>query len=159
MAPTAGATARELPVREGAVSARPSLRLFEPAPRHRSARPRFGRSTLWLSAGLVAGSLFSVVIADGMVAQRQIVLSQTEARLSAATAVQKSLQLSVAEMTAPPVVVKQAESHGMVAPSQVVDLPQVSLDVPLPAPHLVASSPPAPGGTGGVPAAASLAGR
>ena len=47
---------------------------------------------------------------------------------------QKSLQIAVAEKAAPPVVVSQAKSQGLVAPTQVVYLPQVPLDVPLPGP-------------------------
>jgi hypothetical protein len=89
---------------------------------------------MWLSGLLVVGSLVAVVLGDAMVTEGQVRLTTTQSQLAAAVAVQKSLQVAVAEKAAPPVVVSQAEGQGLVAPSQVVDLPQVPLDVPLPVP-------------------------
>jgi hypothetical protein len=88
-----------------------------------------------LVAGLlVVGSLLSVVVADGLVAQDQVALSTTQSRLAAAQTLQKQLQVAVAQQSAPQIVVTEAKQLGLVAPPQVIDLPHVSLDVPLPAP-------------------------
>ena len=50
-------------------------------------------------------------------------------------AIQKGLQVEVAGKAAPPVVVQKAKSQGLVASPQVVYLPQVPLNVPLPVPQ------------------------
>ncbi len=167
MAPPATATARRAPATAHPLPTpgdrpadqrprRPPLRVFEPGPKRRAERRRFRRSTLWVSAGIVVASLLAVVVADGMVAQHQIALSRTEAQLASATATEKALQTRNAEMAAPPLIVHQAESQGLVAPSQVIDLPQVPLDVPLPPPSLVPAAPAsAPGPTAGSAGASS----
>ncbi len=96
---------------------------------------------MWLSCLLVVGSLFAVVVSDAFVAEGQVRLSATQGQVAAATAAQKALQVAVAEKAAPPVVVSQAKRDGMVIPDQVVYLPQVPLDVPLPAPHTTPTAP------------------
>ncbi len=114
---------------------RPPLRVFEPAPRRRSAPRAVRRATMWASGLLIVGSLLAVVAGDALVTEGQIRLSTTQRQIAAAVASQKSLQVAVAEKAAPPVVVKQAESGGLVAPGQVVYLPRVNLSVPLPDPQ------------------------
>jgi hypothetical protein len=89
---------------------------------------------MWLSAVLVVGSLVSVVVGDTLVAEGQVRLSTTQQQVAAAVAVEKADQVAVAEKAAPPVVVSQAEAQGLVAPTQVVYLPHVPLNVPLPTP-------------------------
>jgi hypothetical protein len=83
---------------------------------------------------LVVGSLLSVVVADGMVAQEQVSVATTQSRLAAAETLQKQLQVAVAQQSAPQIVVSEAKQLGLVAPPQVVDIPHVPLDVALPAP-------------------------
>ena len=167
MAPPASATARRAPSRATPRPApsgprRPPLRLFEPAPRRKPGGRTVQRSTMWLSGLLIVGSLLAVVVGDALVTQGQVRLSTTQRALVSAEATQKSLQTAVAWKAAPPVVVSQAKSQGLVAASQVVYLPQVPLDVPLPPPRLVPSSrhaaapsatPPAPNATPRRPAA------
>jgi hypothetical protein len=97
---------------------------------------------MWLSGLLIVGSLLAVVVGDAFVTQGQVRLSTTQRALAAAVATQKTLQVAVAWKAAPPVVVSQARSQGLVAADQVVDLPQVPLNVPLPPPTIVASSVP-----------------
>jgi hypothetical protein len=97
---------------------------------------------VWVSVALVVGSLLTVVVGDALVTDGQVRLSTAQGELAAARVVQKSDQVAVAEKAAPPVVVAQAKSQGLIAPSTVVYLPQVPLDVPLPTP--VTSPPPAP---------------
>jgi hypothetical protein len=91
---------------------------------------------MWASGLLIVGSLLAVVVGDALVAQGQVSLSSTQQALAAAVTTQKALQTDVAGKAAPPVVVSQAESEGLVAATQVVYLPQVSLRVPLPVPTL-----------------------
>jgi hypothetical protein len=90
---------------------------------------------MWLSALLVIGSLLAVVAGDTMMAEGQVRLSSTQQALAAATVIEKQDQVAVAQKAAPPVVVRQAESQGLVVPTQVVYLPQVPLSVPLPVPQ------------------------
>jgi hypothetical protein len=147
MAPPVAGTARRAPTRSApstlpSGSPRPPLRVFEPAPRRRSTRAVRG-TTMWVAGLLVVGSLLAVVVGDALITEGQIRLSKTQRQVAATIATQKSLQVAVAEKAAPPVVVKQAKSEGLVAPSQVVYLPRVRLDVPLPVPHTTPAPPPA----------------
>ena len=93
------------------------------------------RPSMWLSCLLVVGSLSAVVVGDTLMAEAQVTLSTTQQEVAAAQATQKSAQVKVAEMAAPPVVVSQARAQGLVVPTQVIELPQVPLDVPLPVPQ------------------------
>jgi hypothetical protein len=97
---------------------------------------------MWMSVLLVVGSLLAVVVGDAMITGGQVSLTTTQSQVDAAATAQKTYQVAVAQMAAPPVVVAQAESQGLVAPTTVVDLPQVPLNVPLPVPQTAA--PPAP---------------
>jgi hypothetical protein len=86
------------------------------------------------ATALITASLLSVVVADDLVAQSQVRTAVTQSRLAAAETVQKQLQVTVAEQSAPQIVVTEAQQLGMVAPPQVVDLPYTPLNVALPAP-------------------------
>ena len=89
-----------------------------------------------MSVALVAGSLFAVVAGDDLVTQGQIRLSTLQSQLASATAQQKSEQVAVAQLAAPTRVVRMAETEdGLVTTPSVIDLPEVPLDVPLPAPQ------------------------
>jgi type II secretory pathway pseudopilin PulG len=87
-----------------------------------------------LASVLIVGSLLSVVAADDLVAQGQIRLSNTQSQTAAAQTQQKQLQVAVAQLSAPQLVVTEARGLGMVAPTQIVDLPSVPLNVALPVP-------------------------
>ncbi len=130
--PTSTAAARRPAVRPQPAPRRPPLRLFEPAsrPRHRSRR----RPTVLVASVLIIGSLLSVVVADDLVAQGQIRLSHTQSQTASALVQQKQLQVAVAQLSAPQIVVTEARQLGMVAPTQIVDLPSVPLNVALPVP-------------------------
>ncbi len=145
MAPPASA-ARRAPSRAQPRSTppgdrRPPLRVVERTPRRRSGTG-VHRSTMWMSVLLVVGSLLAVVVGDAMITEGQVSLTTTQSQVAAAVTAQKAYQVAVAQMAAPPVVVAQAESQGLVAPTTVVDLPQVPLNVPLPVPQT--ATPPAP---------------
>jgi len=96
---------------------------------------------MWLSGLLIVGSLLAVVVGDALLTQGQVRLATTQRALAGAVTTQKSLQIALAKKAAPPVVVSQAKSQGLVAASQVVNVGQVPLNVPLPPPRLVPSSP------------------
>ena len=83
---------------------------------------------------MVVGSLLAVVIADAMVAQGQVRLSSLQTEINSQLTTQKAVQSEVAQLAAPDRVVAQGINLGLTAPAQVVDLPQVPLNVPLPAP-------------------------
>lgn len=137
MAPSATASARRAPTARPRPSPlrRPPLRLFEPVRRRRPA-PRPGRRpTIWASGLLIVGSLLAVVVGDALMAEGQVRLSSLQGQVAAAVVSEKAHQVALAQKTAPPVVVGQAESQGMVAPTQVVYLPRVPLTVPLPVPR------------------------
>jgi hypothetical protein len=137
MAPSSPATARRAAqaTPRSAPARRPPLRVLEPAPRRHPLPKRVRRSTIWLSAVLVIGSLLAVVVGDALVTQGQVHLASEQSALASAVAAQKSLEVAVAEKAAPPVVVAQAKSQGLIVPPQVVYLPEVPLNVPLPAPQ------------------------
>jgi hypothetical protein len=90
---------------------------------------------MWLSAALVIGSLLAVVMGDAMVTQGQVHLATEQSAMASAVATQKSRQVAVAEKAAPPVVVAQAKSQGLIASKTVGYLPEVPLNVPLPVPQ------------------------
>ena len=132
MAPPASSAARRPAVRNAPAPRRPPIRLFEPAPRthHRSRR----RPTMLIASVLIVGSLLSVVVADDVVAQGQIRLADTQRLAAAALTQQKQLQVAVAQLSAPQIVVIKARQLGMESPTQIIDLPSVPLNVALPVP-------------------------
>ncbi len=136
MAPaTSTAAARRQAVRTDPAPSgprRPPLRLFEPAPRRRARARR--RPTVLVAGVLVVGSLLSVVVADDLVAQEQVAVATAQSRLAAAETLQKQLQVTVAQQSAPQIVVSEGKQMGLVAPPQVIDIPNVPLNVALPAP-------------------------
>jgi hypothetical protein len=83
---------------------------------------------------MVVGSLLVVVVADAMVAQGQIRMAAIQSKINDQLVIQKSAQSEVAQLAAPGRVVAQGINHGLIAPAQVVNLPQVPLNVPLPVP-------------------------
>jgi hypothetical protein len=96
---------------------------------------------MWLSGILIVGSLLAVVVGDALTTQGQVSLSKTERQVASAVALQKQLQIDVAQKAAPPVVVQQAMRQGLVAPTSVVYLPRVPLNVPLPMPKTTPAPP------------------
>ena len=93
-----------------------------------------------IASVLIVGSLLSVVVADDVVAQGQIRLANTQRLAAVALIQQKQLQVAVAQLSAPQIVVIKARQLGMVSPTQFVDLPSVPLNVALPVPDTGQSS-------------------
>lgn len=138
---------------------KPTLRVVDPKGRPTPRRLTGRNAQLVLAAAMVVASLMAVVGANDELTQRQVALTSTTSAVAAADQQQAALQVAVAERTAPQVVVSQAESRwGLVAPTEIVDLPAVSLSTPLPAPHLVpAPVTPAPGKGAPAPAKSATA--
>jgi hypothetical protein len=113
---------------------RPPLRVFEPEPRRFTRHGLSRRGHVWLGVALVVGSLLAVVVADALVAQGQVRMAAVQSKISAQLTIQKAAQSEVAQLAAPDRVVAQGIALGLTAPAQVVDLPQVPLNVPLPVP-------------------------
>ena len=149
--PPSGATAAARRA-AAAPQSRPStrrapLRVFVPEPRRSSRRRASRRAHVWLAVALVVGSLLVVVAGDTVVAQGQVRLSALQSAITAEQATQKSMQTDVAQLAAPDRVVAQGIALGLTAPAQVLDLPEVPLDVPLPVPQTAAPAGTAPAAT------------
>jgi hypothetical protein len=110
---------------------------------------------VWLAVALVVGSLLFVVVGDALVAQGQVRLATIQAAIGSAQATQKSMQTDVAQLAAPDRVVAQGIALGLTAPAQVVNLPQVPLDVPLPVPQTAPVAAPATPATSGTTSSAT----
>ncbi len=111
-------------------------------------RRRFRRRRLApvLSAAMVSASLFIVVIGHAELAQGQVRLANMEAAITAAQIVHRRDVLTIANLENPSRILREAEqSLHMAPPSQVLQLPHVSLGVPLANPHVA----PVPTATGG----------
>jgi hypothetical protein len=155
MAPSSTGAARRTAAPQPRPSVRrPPLRVFQPEPRRRSRRGRSRRASVWLAVSLVVGSLLGVVVGDTLVAQDQVRLAKLQAAIGSAQAAQKTMQTEVAQLAAPDRVVQQGIALGLTAPAQVVNLPEVPLNVALPVPDTTPVAPSSP-----TPAAAGAAGR
>jgi len=109
---------------------RPRLEVVGP-PIRRRTRASF-RPTLVLAAVLVVGSLLFVALAEAYVTQQQVRLTQIQARLVVQAGEHRNLELRVAELSNPSHVVSAAQRQGLTVPSQVTDLPQVTVPSPVP---------------------------
>jgi hypothetical protein len=136
MAPPSSATARRATAAPQArpASRRPALRVVQPERRRATRAGRTRRTHVWLAVGMVVASLLFVVVGDTMVAQGQVRLAKIQLAIGAQQAAQKAMQTEVAQLAAPDRVVAQGIALGLTAPAQVVNLPEVPLDVPLPVP-------------------------
>lgn len=76
---------------------------------------------------LVLGSLLAVAGAQAYMTQEQVRLVQIQARLAAQVGEHHDLELRVAQLSNPAHVVGVAQGLGLTVPSQVTDLPQVTI--------------------------------
>lgn len=161
MAPPSTATARRATAapQPRPSARRPALRVVQPERRRGVRAGGSRRSHVWLAVGMVVASLLFVVVGDAMVAQGQVRLAKIQLAISAQQATQKAMQTEVAQLAAPDRVVAQGIALGLTAPAQVVNLPEVPLDVPLPVPDtspVAAKAPVTPAAS--APASAATAG-
>ena len=99
-----------------------------------------------MSVSVVVASLLAVVVAQALLANGQVRLSTLQHDLSLEQSTHRQAELNVSGLETPPRIVSAATSQGMVHPASVVELPYVSLSVPLPTPK-VTPAPAAPPAT------------
>jgi hypothetical protein len=105
------------------------------APDSRSTRSTRGihRAAAVIAGALVVGSLLATVAAHAYLTQGQVRLASLQQQVAVQLNAHRDLELQVAQLEDPSHVIAQAQHQGLNAPSQVGDLPQVSLASPLPA--------------------------
>jgi Tfp pilus assembly protein PilX len=85
---------------------------------------------------MVVVSLLAVVVAQAFLANGQVRLSALQNELSLEQSAHRQAELSVSSLETPPRIVSAATSQGMVHPATVIELPYVSLSVPVPTPDV-----------------------
>jgi cell division protein FtsL len=85
------------------------------------------RAVLLLCCLLAVGSLLAVVGAHAYLTQGQVRLTRVEQKLDDQVNQQRSLELQVAQLEEPSKVLSQAQQQGLVVPSKVTEVPQVTL--------------------------------
>ncbi len=96
-----------------------------PAPRVRGPRWSLAR-TAALCGVIVLVSLLTVVAASAYLTQGQVRLTRMQGELTAVLGRHHDLEWQMASLTDPSRVVSKSENHGLVAPSDVTDLTQVT---------------------------------
>jgi hypothetical protein len=119
-------------------------------------RPGVGRGK-WLtmiSVAMVVAALLAVVVGQALLANGQVDLSALQQQLTLEQSAHSQAELAVSQLETPSRIVAAASGQlHMVRPASVVELPYVSLSVPLPTPKVTpapASAPPttSPAGAG-----------
>lgn len=120
------------PQRREAAERRPPLEIVE-----RRRRVRRRRTAPILSAALVSGSLFLVVVAHAELTQGQVGLSAVEQAVTSAQTTHRQEVLALANLENPARILQEAErSLHMVPPSSQAQVPYVSLRAPLAIPSI-----------------------
>ena len=88
-----------------------------------------------VSVSMVLTSLLAVVVAQALLTNGQVRLSSLQHDLSLEQSAHRQAELAVSSLETPPRIVSAATSQGMVHPANVVELPYVSLSVPLATPE------------------------
>lgn len=102
-----------------------------------------------VSVSMVLTSLLAVVVAQAFLANGQVRLASLQHQLSLEQSTHRQAELAVSELETPPRIVAAATNQGMVHPATVVELPYVSLSVPLATPKVTPApaAPPPPATT------------
>jgi hypothetical protein len=125
--------------------------------RIRQRRAPVDRSRLLniVAISLVVAALLAVVVGQALLANGQVRLSSLQHELSLEQSAHRQSELAVAQLETPSRIVAAASGQlHMVRPANIVELPYVSLSVPLPTPKVTAA-PPVPTTTTTVPAAST----
>jgi len=102
-----------------------------------------GRLLNIVAVCLVLSALLAVVVAQAMLTNGQVRLSALQHELSLEQSTHRQAELSVSELETPSRIVAAATGGlHMVRPANVIQLPYVSLSIPLPTPKVTAA--PAP---------------
>jgi hypothetical protein len=112
-----------------------------------------------ISVSLVVAALLAVVVAQALLANGQVHLSALQSELSLEQSAHRQAELSVSELETPARIVGAATGQlRMVRPANVIELPYVSLQTPLPTPKVTpAPAPAAPTAPTGASAGAGAA--
>lgn len=93
----------------------------------RRARPTGTRHwVVAIAAAVAVGSLLAVVGVRAYMTQGQVRLSRLQDEMSVQLDQNRSLQLRIAQLEQPGSVLSQAKRQGLVLPSHVIDVPEVS---------------------------------
>jgi hypothetical protein len=103
----------------------PSRRAVE-APGRRGPRWSLGR-TAAVGGAIVLASLLMVVAASAYMTQGQVRLTRMQGQLTSVLGQHRNLEDQMARLSNPSTVVSQSQSHGLVPPSNVTDLPEVNV--------------------------------
>jgi hypothetical protein len=143
MAPPPAATAA--PVRRHAGGSTPSRRWapLRAVPSRKGQPGRIGalfanrrRVLNIVSVSMVVTALLAVVVAQAFLANGQVRLSNLQNDLSLEQSGHRQAELDVSSLETPPRIVSAATRQGMVHPATVIELPYVSLSVPVPTPNV-----------------------
>lgn len=109
---------------------------------------------------MVVTSLLAVVVAQALLANGQVRLTSLQNELSLEQSTHRQAELAVSELETPPRIVAAATNQGMVHPASVVELPYVSLSVPVATPNVTPApaAPPPPTTASTATSSASAAG-
>ncbi len=113
----------------------------------RTRRVAGGRVLNMHSVSIVVAALLAVVVAQALLANGQVRMSMLQHDLALEQAAHRQAELAVAQLETPSRIVAAATSEGMVRPAGVVELPYVSLSVPLPTPKVTPAPTPPPAST------------
>jgi cell division protein FtsL len=118
-----------------------------------------GRLLNIVAVGLVMAALLAVVVAQAMLANGQVRLSALQHQLALEQSAHRQAELSVSQLETPSRIVAAATGQlHMVRPASVIQLPYVSLSVPLATPKVTPAPPPAPVTTTTTPTASTTTG-
>jgi hypothetical protein len=121
-----------------------------------------GRPLIVLSISVVVAALFAVVVGQAFLANGQVRLSDLQHRLTLEQSAHRQAEQEVAGLETPSRIVAAAQNQGHMVHATLVQLPYVSLSVPLPTPKVLpapAPPPPTTSSTGaGTPSGPSSAG-
>ena len=121
-----------------------------------------GRPLIILSVSLVVAALLAVVVGQAFLANGQVRLSDLQHRLTLEQSAHRQAELEVARLETPSRIVAAAQNQGHMVRASLVQLPYVSLTVPLPAPKVLPAPAPPPPTTSsagaGTPSGTSAAG-
>ena len=128
-----------------------------PAPVPAQRRAPVGQSRLLniVAVSMVVAALLAVVVSQALLANGQVRLSSLQHELALEQSAHRQSELAVAQLETPSRIVAAASGQlHMVRPANIVELPYVSLSVPLPTPKVTAA-PAVPATTTTVPAAST----
>ncbi len=121
--------------------ARPPLEVLQRrVAKARSHRSMSRATAVWVAVAMIVGSLFLVVMGNLYLAEGQVRLATVQSEDASLQQSVSNQQVSYALKMDPSSVRSIAESsYGMVQPSTITEIPDVALNVPLPAPVMYAA--------------------